>query len=63
MNSQTATITKLEKIENEILKLKKGSFLSLSKKTISLRGVVKNVEITDQDIEKAEKSLFKEITF
>lgn len=52
---------KLEGLEKEILKLKKGKGLGLAKKIISLKGILKGIKIAEQDIEKAKKSLFKEI--
>lgn len=58
----TKYIEKLEKLEKEILKLKKGGLFGISKKiTISLKGILKGVEITEREIEDAKKSLFKEI--
>lgn len=66
MSSQIFTPTKyvekLEKLEKEILKLKKGGLLGIPKKiAISLKGILKGVEITEKEIEDAKKSLFKEI--
>jgi len=60
MGNQT-TLTKLEKLEKELLKLKKGGELELPKKIISLKGILKGVKITEVDIEKAKKSLFKKV--
>lgn len=66
MHMQTDTITpttyqtQIEKLEKEILKLKKGDF-GLAKKLISRKGILKGVVITEEDIEKAKKSLFKNI--
>ncbi len=54
-------LTKLEKLEKEILKIKKGSEFKLSKKPISLKGFLKGVKITEKDIQEAKKSLFKEV--
>jgi len=50
-------LTKLEKLEKEILKIKKGSGFKLPKKPISLKGVLKGVKITEKDIQRAKKSL------
>jgi hypothetical protein len=55
------TLTKLEKIEKELLKLKKGASFGLPKKIISLKGILKGIKITEKDIKEAKKSLFKEI--
>jgi len=60
MANQT-TLTKLEKLEKELLKLKKEGGFKLPKKIISLKGILKGIKITGEDIEKAKKSLFKEI--
>ncbi len=60
MVNQTA-LTKLEKLENELLRLKKGGGFVLPKKIISLKGIIKGVKIIEEDIQKAKKSLFKEI--
>lgn len=60
MSNQTA-LTKLEKIEKELLKFKKGGVLKLPKKIISLKGILKGIKISEEDIKKAKKSLFKEI--
>lgn len=54
---------KLEEIEEEIYNLKsmiiKISQLSIEKKVISIRGLLKDVKIDETDIEEAKKSLFK----
>lgn len=52
---------KLEGLEKEILKLKKGKGFGLAKKIISLKGILKGIKVTEQDIEKAKKSLFKKV--
>jgi len=54
-------LTKLEKLEKEILKIKKGVKFKLPKKPISLKGILKGIKISEKDIQKAKKSLFKEI--
>jgi len=54
-------LTKLEKLEKEILKIKKGVKFKLPKKPISLKGILKRIKISEKDIQKAKKSLFKEI--
>ncbi len=55
------TLAKLEKLEKEILKLKKGGTFLGPKKIISLKGILKGVKISEKEIEKAKKSLFKKI--
>jgi hypothetical protein len=54
-------LTKLEKLEKELLKIKKGAFFKFPKKIISLKGILKGLKINDKDIQKAKKSLFREI--
>lgn len=56
-----AALTKLEKLENELLKFKKGGGFDLSKKIISLKGILKGIKVSEEDIKKAKKSLFKEV--
>jgi len=55
-----AVLEKLEKIEKEILKIKKGAGFEFPKKLISLKGILKGAKIKEEEIEKAKKSLFKE---
>jgi hypothetical protein len=54
-------LTKLERLEQEILKMKKGTIIRTSKKLVSLKGILKGVKVNDKDIQRAKKSLFKEI--
>lgn len=49
---------KVEQLEKELFKLKKKSFVSVS---LSLKGTLKGVKITHQDLESAKKSLFKKV--
>jgi hypothetical protein len=61
-NQQTLTkLEKLEKLEKELLKIKKGGEFKFHKKIISLKGILKGIKISKEDIQKAKKSLFKEI--
>jgi hypothetical protein len=60
MTTQTL-IKKLGKVENELLKIKKGGIFPFSKKPISLKGIMKGANITDQDIKEAKKSPFKKV--
>ena len=55
----TTYVEKLEKLEKELLKLKRGSKQS-QLAPISLKGIWKGVRVSEKDIEKAKKSLFKE---
>jgi hypothetical protein len=54
-------LTKLEKLEQEILKMKKGKVIRTPKKLISLKRILKGIRVSEKDIQKARKSLFKEI--
>lgn len=58
---QTKYQQKLEELEKELLKLKKKGGNKFPSKTISLKGILKGIKITEEDIRKAKKSLFKEI--
>jgi len=70
MNPKTVSFMKeytkkLDKIEKDLLKLKTEGVsvclnaLGLPKRTISLKGILKGITITEKDIEQAKKSLFK----
>lgn len=54
---------KLDKIEEEIVKLKVLLAVALhtkkKKKLASLKGILNNIDIKDEDVEEAKKSLFK----
>lgn len=54
---------KIDKIEKDLIQLKRGSTFQFPKASISLRGILKGIEITNQDIQAAKKSLFKKIIF
>lgn len=60
-NQNTATQEKIEELEKEILKLKKGGIFEFPPKIISLKGILKGIKITEEEINNAKKSLFKEI--
>jgi len=60
MNNQSI-LFKLEILEKEILKIKKEINLKLPQKIVSLKGILKGTKISNEDIEKTKKSLFKEI--
>ena len=53
---------KVKELEREIWKIKvtllRSGSIKRSKKPISLEGIWKGVEITEEDIERAKKSLF-----
>ena len=50
---------KIGKIEKQLLELKKEGWFSVSKLPISLKGALKKIKISEQDIKNAKKSLFK----
>lgn len=52
---------KLYALEKELLKLKNGGIFQFPPKIISLKGILKGIKITEQDIAEAKKSLFKEV--
>jgi hypothetical protein len=57
-------LQKIESIEKEAMELELTVLKDLTptgKKTISLRGIIKGVEVTDQDIESAKKSLYDKV--
>jgi hypothetical protein len=52
---------KIENIEKEVLNLKLSVLKRLApsaKKNISLKGIIKGVDISEEDIEQAKKSLY-----
>ena len=51
-------IEKLGKIEKDILMIKKNTFKQMP---ISMKGILKNIEISEKDIQKAKLSVFKKI--
>ena len=55
---------KIETIEKEVMNLKLSVLKKLtpsSKKVISLKGILKHVDITEEDITSAKKSLYSKI--
>ena len=52
---------KIEKLEKEILKFKKSPVFGFPKKTLSLKGILKSIKITEKDITKSRKGLFKNL--
>jgi len=57
-------LQKIEGIEKEVMDLKISVLKNLTptgKKVISLKGIIKGVDITDQDINSAQKSLYDKI--
>lgn len=58
---QQEYISRIEYLEKEILKLKKGEGKGFFKKPISLKGIIKGVKISVKEIETAKESLFRKI--
>jgi len=54
-------LIKLEKLEKEILKIKKGVKFKLPKKPISLKGILKWIKISEKDIQKAKNLYSKKL--
>lgn len=52
-------IEKLNKLEKEILKLRKEGVRKIPQVFLSLKGILKGVTIMGKDIEASKKSLFK----
>jgi len=62
--STTEILNKIEVIEKEVLDLKLSilkQFSPSDKKVISLKGVIKGVDITDKDIASAKQSLYSNV--
>lgn len=49
----------IAKMEKKLLELKNWSWFGAVKPTVSLKGILKKINISEQDIKKAKKSLFK----
>lgn len=55
---------KIENIEKEVLNLKLSVLKKLTpsaKKMVSLKGIIKGIDISEKDIEQAKKSLYSKI--
>jgi hypothetical protein len=62
--STTEMLQKIENIEKEVMDLKLTLLKNLTpygKKVISLKGIIKGVEITERDISSAKRSLYSKI--
>ncbi|MEW5801627.1 MAG: hypothetical protein AB1847_05920 [bacterium] len=63
-NSTVEILHKIENIEKEVMDLKLSVLKRLTpsgKKVISLKGILKGIEITEQDIDSAKESLDSKI--
>ena len=64
MKSTVDMLQKIETIEKEVMDLKVSVLKKLTptgKKVVSLKGILKNVDITEEDITSAKKSLYSKI--
>ena len=64
LNGAIDMLHKIETIEKEIVDLKLTVLKKLTptgKKVISLKGILKGVDITDEDVTSAKKSLYSKI--
>lgn len=62
--SSTDMLHKIEAIEQEIMDLKLSVLKKLTptgKKIVSLKGILKGVDITDEDIASAKRSLYSKV--
>jgi len=64
VNNTVNLLQKIENIEKEVMDLKLSVLKTLksnSKRLVSLKGILKDVNVTDKDIISAKKSLFGKI--
>jgi len=64
IKSTVDMLQKIETIEKEVMDLKVSVLKKLTptgKKVVSLKGILKNVDITEEDITSAKKSLYSKI--
>ena len=64
LNGTVDMLRKIETIEKEVVDLKLTVLKKLTptgKKVISLKGILKGVEITDEDVTSAKKSLYSKL--
>jgi hypothetical protein len=63
-HKSTDILSQIEAIEKDVLHLKLSVLKNLAptgKKTIKLKGILKGIEITDEDILSAQKSLYSKV--
>ena len=51
---------RIESLESEIEKLKKWTLPKRKKKIVSLKGMLKGIKFTEEEIKEAKKSLFRQ---
>jgi hypothetical protein len=64
MKSTADILQKIENIEKEVMDLRLSVLKKLTpsgKKVLSLKGILKGVNVTDEDIAQAKKSLYSEV--
>jgi hypothetical protein len=64
MKNSANLLRKIEAIEKEVMDLKRSVLRDLNpsrKKIISLKGILKGIDVTDQDIARTQKSLYGKI--
>ena len=64
IKSTVDMLQKIETIEKEVMDLKVSVLKQLTptgKKVVSLKGILKNMDITEEDITSAKKSLYSKI--
>jgi len=64
LKSAVDMLQKIEAIEKEVKDLKLSILKKLAptgKKAVSLKGILKGVEVTDEDIHSAKKSLYSKV--
>jgi hypothetical protein len=63
-NGEIEVLHKIESIEDEVLDLKLSvlkKLTPLKKNVLSLKGILKGVDISDEDVRKAQKELYGKI--
>lgn len=64
LNGEIEVLHKIESIEDEVLDLKLSVLKKLTpskKNVLSLKGILKGVDISDEDVRKAQKELYGKI--
>lgn len=57
---QEFVIKRIESLESEIEKLKRWTLPKRKRKIVSLKGMLKGIKFTEEDIHEAKKSLFRQ---
>jgi hypothetical protein len=60
-NTRTALLTRVELLEREIEEIKRRLLASAKPEPVSLRGIWKGINISDEDIEAAKRSIFRDL--